>query len=182
MFSVIDIGCLEHGEEESVHALVERFRPDILFGFDTHPDLREGMELVDGVPVVRRRAAAWTHTGTVPVQIMGACTGVAIHGMRPYQNPSLAPCFDLCSLISSLPGRIVLKLDAEGSEYPLLNAISERGLDEQLELVLVEWHDGVYARGLNTPRPSLSCSVEEWERPSRGTPAGPTSKVVRSLA
>jgi FkbM family methyltransferase len=178
---VIDIGCLRQGDEESVYTLVDRFRPHLLLGFDIHPDLEAGMEWVDDTLVWRQRAAAWIEDGTIPIRVMGACTSVAVN-TRPYEKLERVTCFDLCSLIAALSGPIVLKFDAEGVEYPILHKIVEQGLDDHLELVIVEWHDGVYAHDLSRSRPVLSCPVEEWERPKRGTPSGPTSGVVRSFA
>ncbi len=180
---VVDIGCMEQGPEESVQRLINRFHPDILFGFDPYPDLAEGVERVDSTIVVRTRAAAWTHTGTIPIRIKGICTGVAVNHIRPYENTVEMPCFDLCAFLAPLGEGVVLKLDCEGAEYPLLAAIVAADLDLRLELVLVEWHDGVYAHGLMTKRPRLRCPVEVWERPERPNmyhPLGPTSAVLGS--
>lgn len=184
---VVDVGAKEWGDEESVRLLASRFRPETLFAFDIHPEFDEGMEWLDAgdgfmTLVERRRAAAWTEEGTVEARLMGICTGVNGTAVRPYERLAEVPCFDLCAFLDRLEGEIVLKLDCEGSEYPLLEAIAEQGLDERLKLVIVEWHDGVYAHGLcRGRRPQLRCPVEEWGHPDRPTPRGPTSRILRSF-
>jgi hypothetical protein len=78
------------------------------------------------------------------------------------------PCFDLAAFIRDLPpGEIVLKLDAEGAEIPLLEHLHAAGMDERLTLLLVEWHDAVMTGDYGARRAmleaALRCRVEEWE-------------------
>lgn len=160
---VIDIGCHTHAhrpDHDSILALVERFRPEILFGFDPHPDMEEGLVTVQKTVVLRRRVAAWTDGGiNLPVKVDGLSTAIDPAG------EARTRCFDLALWIALLPRRttIILKIDAEGSEYPLLSHIAVRGVDEILDRVLVEWHEKEQSHGLYGPRPNLRCPVEEWE-------------------
>lgn len=157
---VVDVGCMTHGDEESVLALVRRFRPAVLYGFDAHPELVEGIDCVEGTVVVRRRLAAWTHDGVVPLYVGTTRTGVH-EGARVVPTVETA-CFDLAAWLRCLPHGSILKLDVEGAEYPLLARIAEAGVDELLDLVLVEWHDPDRAHGYFAERPSLACRVEDW--------------------
>lgn len=159
---VIDVGCHPQGPEESVYNLIERFQPDLLLGFDPYPELVEGVECVGDTLVVRRRVAAWTRADIMPIRVEGITTGLTMFG-----DPDHVPVksFDLPGLIEALPATagIVLKLDAEGVEYPILADIVERDIDLLLERVLVEWHPEETAHDMwIEPRPVLRCIVEEW--------------------
>ena len=159
---VVDLGCMPHNNDRSVEPLIERFQPEVLFGFDPHPDLVEGIEVIAGTVVVRRRMAAWLHDGTVPLKVDGICTGVDGDG------PVRAQCFSLISFLRTLTvDGLVLKLDVEGGEYPLLADVAGADLDLRLGRVLVEWHTGTFAHGFETERPSLRCPVEAWSLTSR---------------
>lgn len=154
---VVDIGCMPHNNDRSIEPLIDRFHPDVLFGFDPHPDLVEGVEVNAGTVIVLRRLAAWLHEGTVPLKVDGICTGVDPQGEQT------VPCFSLVAFLRSLPvDGLVLKVDVEGGEYPLLAALAVAELDARLGRVLVEWHDGAFAHGFETERPVLRCPVEEW--------------------
>lgn len=157
---VVDVGAMRQGPEESVHKLIGRFRPDVLFAFDPHPGFTEGVERIGETLVVSRRAAAWLHTGTETARIDGITTGIDTDG------ETLVACFDFAAFIQALPsgGEIVAKFDCEGAERPLLAALNAKGLDERIALVLVEWHPPETAHGMFTEtRPELRCPVEEWE-------------------
>lgn len=178
---VVDIGACEWGREESVEQLVERFAPRLLLAFDPHPAFNPGLEQINGTKVICRRKAVWTHDGTVPVRMNKIITAPAVDTIRPYEKIEDIPCVDIVGLLESLPDEeIVLKLDCEGSEYPLLKAVRDADLDLRLSLVLVEWHSGIYAHGMETRRPVLRCPVEEWGRPTRPapTPRGPTTTTL----
>jgi hypothetical protein len=167
---VVDVGCHPQGPEESVYKLVRRFSPDVLFGFDPFPHLKEGVEFhfeadVATTMIVRRRAAAWLHGKGVTIAVNGICTGVAGAPDAPFEEALRpVPSVDLVAFLAALPDPVVLKLDAEGAEYPLLAALAVSGIDSRLERVLVEWHPPETAHGFyRDERPELACPVEEWE-------------------
>jgi hypothetical protein len=65
---VIDLGCHTHPgfpEDESVHVLIDRFKPGVLFGFDPHPDLEIGPTVIGDTEVTLSRSAAWTYDGLI---------------------------------------------------------------------------------------------------------------------
>lgn len=171
---VVDVGCMRQGPEESVEKLAARFAPALLFGFDPFPELEEGLECIGETLVVRRRLAAWVWDGI---------TDYAVDGISSSAHPAFmvkprvtVECFDLSGWLRTLPpAGIVLKLDAEGAEFPLLTDVHQSGLDERLALVLVEWHG---AGGSGFPiggggswqeldreqlLARLRCPVEDWE-------------------
>lgn len=165
---VVDVGCYPHGPEESIHKLIDRFHPEILFGFDPFPALVEGVATVDGTVVVLRRAAAWTEAGVLPIRVEShdGVPGIAT-GVTTFGDPDRieVEAFDLLGFLVALPAGAVLKLDAEGAELPILRSVAARGIDERLSLVLVEWHPEELAHGMFCEvedRPRLLCPVEEW--------------------
>lgn len=169
---VVDIGCETHagkgrlaGAEESIYKLIRRFEPDYLLGFDP---------LLPGSSSSRRRRtritlepwAAWLYNGRVQMHSRGDGSGIT------HDGATSVPCFDLPAWLEVAlrgPHEVVLKLDCEGAEYPLLHAICNRGIDKALSLVLVEWHENLDREG-DFPsygwhlmgRPELACPVEEW--------------------
>lgn len=166
---VVDIGCADQGPEHSTDVLIERFHPAIYFGFD--PAIEDSIEFradpndpVRDTTCIFRRLAAWTRPGMVPFDASGITGGIS-EGWE-----QAAACFDLVEFLWTLPGmesqaKVVLKLDCEGAEYPLLAEIKSADLDLRLALVLVEWHPPGTAHGLDVPRwrmPKLRCPVEEW--------------------
>lgn len=146
---VIDLGCHGHGMYDSVGALIGRFQPELLYGFD--PMLPESRTLTIGeTRCLLSHKAAWVHGGHVGIEHKGT-------GTQVYEDAAGdVVCFDLAQFIRRLPAKeeLVLKLDVEGSEYPLLEHLSAAGLDERLTLALVEWH--------GVERVALRCPVEEW--------------------
>jgi hypothetical protein len=165
---VIDLGCVGwvrgNQMEDSISTLAKRFRPHIIFGFDPHPGLKEAVGKAFGTTVLTSRSAAWLYDGMIGLELQGNCTHVE-NGLVAEQQ---VPCFDLARWILGLPAvEIVLKMDVEGAEYVLLPHLIEHGAMERISRLLVEWHTGEYAHGLETDREAIlagiDCIVEEWQ-------------------
>jgi len=179
---VIDIGCQPQDHEESIVKLCEAYKPTILYGFDPHPDLQPGLDTFvhpkqrmpgrTGHPsmkvtpppttIVRSRMAAWIHNGIVLYREAGICSSVV--GADP--EAITVPCFDLAAWMMTLPladVEVVLKIDAEGAEYPLLWAIHNNGLDLLIDEALIEYHPSQTANGWESDRPPLRCPVQDWD-------------------
>jgi hypothetical protein len=158
---VVDIGCAtyeDYPDDESVHKLVARFQPQLLFGFDPDPAQAEGAWTIGETFCVFSRQAAWVHGGTVAFERDPLSLRSKVGSGPP------VPCFDLPAWLAAFPAiPIVLKLDAEGAEYALLERIITRGLDSRVSLVLVEWHerDGWEERR-DEILSDIACPVEEW--------------------
>jgi len=175
---VIDVGCGRYGGDYSIERLIEEYQPTRLYGFD--PSMEGARAAAFWLPagaapareygfIVRgdgdRRdtlvtisvTAAWTHDGEVRFMEDGLNGQVGDAEHWP-----LVPCFDLAHFIDELPNEeLVLKLDAEGAEYELLEHLIERSADARLALVLVEWHGGDAVRRRMIEE-ALTCPVEEW--------------------
>lgn len=164
---VLDIGCARYGGDYSIERLVEEFQPERLYGFD--PNLHSNLYryVLDDTDVVLRRLAAWTRGGTV---------GYCEPGLRGHLSENGAgeqvPCFDLAAQIEHLPAdaELILKIDAEGAEYELLEHLIAHGADKWLTLAWVEWHassNQAEARRRAKRRKAIEreifCELVEWK-------------------
>jgi hypothetical protein len=160
---VIDVGCARHGGDYSIERLIEHFQPTILYGFDPAADFKHGIWEENGCTVSVERAAAWTWDGTVGFTTAGLLGKVDKGGLP-------TKCIDLARYIHELPAgeEIVLKIDAEGGEYPLLEHLIATGTDARLKLAWVEWHPkGGRCNSLPDPsrlkiEKAIACEVVQW--------------------
>jgi hypothetical protein len=113
--------------------------------------------------IVRSRLAAWTENGFISYREDGICSGV----VPPMWAASVVPCFDLIAWLKTLPmpeQEVVLKIDAEGAEHPLMWALHENGLDLLLKEALIEYHPEHTSNGwYRSERPVLRCPVQDWD-------------------
>lgn len=177
---MVDVGCATHGADRSIEPLVERFHPAALFGFD--PQVYACEFEIDGTRVVLDDAAAWTEDGMV--DFVGANLGARVAEFAPggygHGGDRRVRCIDLARFLAPLPTGAVLKLDAEGSEYPLVEKLIETRIDATLGLLLVEWHcpfcgHGTWSHAASCDQmdeaealavgleQQLACPVERWE-------------------
>jgi hypothetical protein len=175
---VIDVGCAKHGSDESIPYLIEEFQPDILYGFDPAAEAATNYGGKGDVSVVVRPEVAWICDGEIGFKVAGL-GGRVDPGAR-----TTFPCFDLARFINErYSEEIVLKMDAEGSEYDLLPHLIATGADERLKLLWIEWHCEVCGLGGNGRHrdfcngdhaawderrerltSQLRCEVAEWNR------------------
>lgn len=145
MSIVIDVGCARYGGDYSVERLLAEFRPDFLFGFD--PNWQRDMfdppdDLATRVDI--STAAAWTYDGEI---------GFFPDGLNSQLSPERGDkraCIDLARwLWEEMPAvrltdghrhRVVLKVDAEGSEYELLEHLIDQAANTLVHLAWIEWH------------------------------------------
>ena len=141
---VVDIGCMTHPahpEDESQNRLIERFHPEVYYGFDAHPDTPEHLVSVgpSGTRVEIRRAAAWTFDGLVGLSLPPR----VLNPLRTCVDRDAldaVECFDLAAFLHG-KGPLVLKVDAEKSEHVLLpHVFADPVAVSQIELLLIEWH------------------------------------------
>ena len=184
--TVIDLGCFPHGHEVSIERLIDRYQPDLLLGFDPYPDLVEGESVIkrkwigsedERTTVVRlERKAAWTMDGRVAFAVVQGERAWDSTVMRDKDSrgewsgdTAVVPCFDLASLVLSLPSEahVIVKMDVEGAEFPLLEHLIASNADTRIGLLLVEWHDekmgGRYAEWRAGLPARIRCPLEEWK-------------------
>ena len=158
---VVDLGCCEHYGEISVEPLLDRFHPDILYGFD--PALEAPLQYQVGETQVELSSvAAWLFDGEVGYIFDGLRSRIGDFDPR-------VRCFDFPVWLRGLGAQnVVCKMDIEMAEIPLLEAMHEGGEDELLSLLLVEWHDHLpeWNDDLSARRDRLvgvlRCAVEAW--------------------
>lgn len=145
MTVVIDIGCARHGNDYSIERLIEEFRPEYLYGFDPHESITDKSYVVDQTMITLRRQAAWLYDGEIGFLSEGLNSCLSSRDDIPKVT-----CFDLgrwiyeeMPALNTRTGRIhevVLKMDAEGAEYELLEHLIEKGYDKLIHVAWIEWH------------------------------------------
>ena len=175
MSIVVDLGCYPHRDEISIEPLVERYRPEVLYGFDPWPALVEGETELEGTRVVLQREAAWIEDGEIEFAHVRGLRGWDSTVMRDknthdeWSRPDSVirvPCFDLSSWLRGLPEPPIVKLDVEGAEFPILQKLVDDGTDVLIAELLVEWHDDKmpqYAERRTELVSKLRCPVSPWE-------------------
>lgn len=152
MTVVVDLGCYDHGIAYSLGALIEEYAPSRIYGFDPHPSLNEGLSSLCGIPTTLSRKAAWLFDGEVEYRVDGT-------GSKVGDGGGPIPCFDLSAWlqeVSTPNGRLIVKMDVEGAEYPLLQRLKDDGTDKLITELLVEWHGPPAFQG------ELACPMREW--------------------
>ncbi len=172
---VVDLGCFPHRDEISIEPLVERFRPEMLYGFDPWPALVEGETELDGTRIVLARKAAWIEDGEIEFAL--------VRGLRAWDSTVMreknskgewgtagdvirVPCFDFSAWVRTLPEPPVVKLDVEGAEFPILEKLVADGSDALVAELLVEWHDALmpdHGARKAALLDALRCPVSPWE-------------------
>lgn len=172
--TVVDCGCKSYDGEESIGHLAGRFQPDVFYGFDPQLTEDEMLAGVEGVPAVMlSREAAWIADGVLRLGLGSwrAWDATAMrekNGRGEWADTADVPCFDLAAWLTGLPaGEVVLKLDVEGAEFPILRHLITADADLRLSLLLVEWHTWkLPARYLHEQAVlsrALRCPVEPWQ-------------------
>ena len=174
---VVDLGCFPHRHEVSIEPLVERYHPDVLYGFDPWPDLAEGELRIGDSRVVLERTAAWIEDGMIEF--------ARVRGLRAWDSTVMraknsrgewaptrlrevvpVPCFDFSAWLRTLPEAPVVKMDVEGAEFPILERMVEDGTDSLVSELLVEWHDDKmddFAERKARLLGRLRCPVVDWQ-------------------
>lgn len=183
---VVDLGCYPHGHEVSIERLIDRYAPDVLYGFDPYPELVEGetfrsLERVGartphGVRILLERKAAWTFDGEVEMTLVPgerAWDSTLMrdkNSRREWQQGALVsvPCFDIARFLREVEPvgeGLILKMDIEGAEFPLCEHLIGTHTDALVGRLLVEWHDqkmGYPPERRSALEERLRCPVEEW--------------------
>lgn len=159
---VVDLGCVGHQGEDSIEPLINHFHPDVFYGFDPHPGILDlGGFAAGDTEVHLERKAAWIHDGTIGFDSAGLRSQV-----REQDEWEQVPCFDLAAWLQKLPDdEIIVKMDIEGAEKPVLEHLIETNTDLLIDRLLIEWHghrDFVIPFDADELRRRLRCPVETW--------------------
>ncbi len=164
---VVDLGCQRHGTDYSIEPLIDRFAPMLLLGFDpaATPPLRYDIEQTT---VVIDQSVAWTHDGSRMFSARTGIEGTVMVSSNAWNGkPRTVPCFDFSTWLHDLDAPdVVVKMDIEGAEVPVLEKLIADGNDERIGLLLIEWHDFCFDNTYGVRRAavekSLRCPVEIW--------------------
>lgn len=171
---VVDLGCMPHGHEVSIDPLVERFHPEVLYGFDPYLNGHAKTYEIGDTRVELDSRAAWIFNGEIEwVRTTGP---IAWDSTVMREKNSRAEwmrgeihtvaCFDVSEFVLGLPEPPVVKFDIEGAEFPILEHMHETGADQACESILVEWHDkkmnGDFDKRRQRLQRVLRCGLELW--------------------
>lgn len=168
---VVDLGCKTYGVDASLVPLIERFAPDILYGFDPLLEY-DATTTIDGTDVDLRKKAAWLHDGTTLLGVgapfhLDATVLADKNDRDEWSVTTEVPCFDFSRWLARLPEPVVLKMNVEGAEFPLLERLIADGTIERVESLIVSWHDerlgGDYPQRRHAIEQALTVPVEEWK-------------------
>lgn len=165
MTIVVDAGCAcYHESHDSLRSLIDHYHPSMVYAFDIAPDLEQLTGVsegeLDGTPVELRRAAVWTADGRMSYL-------AAVTRSTAGEGGDDVDCIDFSSWLgrtfAGSDERVVVKMDIEGAEYPVLAKMVEDGTDAIVSELLVEWHQGHAAEGeAERLVAGLSCQVGAW--------------------
>jgi FkbM family methyltransferase len=179
---VVDLGCYPWRHEVSMEPLIERYHPEVLYGFDPSPSLTEGELNIRGTRVVLERKAAWIEDGEIEFARVRGWRSWDSTVMRAknrhgeWKNSRLrqvikVPCFDFSAWVERLPEPPVVKMDVEGAEFPILDHLVARGTDVLIRELLVEWHDETmdgFSEHKERLLEHLRCPVRPWQAERAG--------------
>ncbi len=160
---VIDVGCARLGGDYSVERLIDWYHPDVLIGFDPTAKVAEAMPAdLQGTNVVLRREAAWIEDGEIGYFADGVNSQV---GNSPGWPKVRA--VDLARVIRELPEEeeVIIKIDAEGAEYELLEHLLATGAIDRVSRLLIEWHprhEGGRRRAIEEGMRARGVVWEQW--------------------
>ena len=166
--TVIDLGCKDYGSPDmSRDRLVERFDPQVFYGFD--PLLAEP-SIADegGCRTTLDTFAAWTFEGTI--RLSDSHTGLdstALHASERWRaDGPMVRCFYFSHWLQGRRDILIVKMDIEGAEFPVLRKMREDETDKLVDRLLISWHDHFLPPAYRDFRgeltDTLECEVEEW--------------------
>lgn len=169
--TVVDLGCANRGEWFSLEALAEKYKPEMIYGFDPSPNLNVRVKSIAGTPCKLVRKAAWLYDGTIAFDdelITGRHATIGVGPSDPStgrigvigEGPRTAKCFDFSAWMKKL-GPAVVKMDVEGAEFALLDKLLVDGTAELIRELVIEWHDEQDAELVRRLR-HVGVSITPW--------------------
>ncbi len=162
---MVDLGCQPHGTDYSIEPLIKRFAPKVLLGFD--PASTRSCHELEGTDVVITASAAWVHDGEMQLSGEGDKATIMAGSSAGNGTELTVPCFDFSSWLRRLNSpKVIVKMDIEGAELPVLEKVVKDGNDDRISLLLLEWHDQFFDESYGERRAkveaALRCPVEVW--------------------
>lgn len=132
-FNVIDVGCAHYGGPDSTEYILEEYPGRFAIALD--PNVASHCYFHGQTFVARLRVAAWTESRTMRYRNAGLGGFIDDHPVAGVEVETV----DLAALVRAF-APVILKIDAEGSEYPLLEHLMAERVDDLVQLAWIEWH------------------------------------------
>lgn len=146
----IDLGCyngdtiLQFRNWKSL-----KYPPEIqwvMYGFDANPGFKKEWEQHTRPDTIFQQKAAWTSNGEIEFSRADFAESSSVMKEKvTYEagDKIMVPCFDFSAWLEMFRGdHVILKVDIEGAELPVLTKMIKDGTDDIPDLTMVEWHDG----------------------------------------
>lgn len=116
------------------------------YGFEPNPAMERKWKRHIRDDTIIQKEAAWTMDGTITLSVGKPYykSSVMEHKQDYSEGKKIVvPCFDFSEWFRRLRGDFVLlKMDIEGAELPVLTKMIKDGTDDIADITMVEWHDG----------------------------------------
>lgn len=129
-----------------LNTMVGQYDDWMVYGFEPNPELeREWIRHVKEDTIIEQKAA-WIEDGSVELSVNETWYKSSVMPEKQdYHEGRLitVPCFDFSEWIKQFVNHtVLLKVDTEGAELPILTKMIEDGTDNIPMMTFVEWHDG----------------------------------------
>jgi FkbM family methyltransferase len=117
-----------------------------IYGFDPNPRFAETWKRIEGAII--KQEAAWIYDGQIEFTLRPDSAPLGSTVMKEKRDWGhgevlLVECFDFSKWLEQFEAdHVVIKMDCEGAELPILTKMIEDGTDTIPSLTLVEFHDG----------------------------------------
>lgn len=116
------------------------------YGFEPNPAMEKKWKRHTKEDTIISKEAAWTEDGTITLSVQAPYYKTSVmKEKRGYDTGKhiTAPCFDFSKWLEQFRGDFVLlKMDIEGAELPILTKMIQDKTDDIPYMTFVEWHDG----------------------------------------
>lgn len=119
-----------------------------IYGFDPNPNFGDIWHKRSNSDIHYEAKAAWLHDGQVEYDLRSDHHAEGSTIMKEKEAWGMGeiikvPCFDFSKWLKQFrDDHVILKMDIEGAELPILTRMIEDGIDDIPHLTMVEFHDG----------------------------------------
>lgn len=169
----IDVGCFDGDTIKQFCNWKNLITPDnwMIYGFDPNPRFKDIWKKMSDHTIKIEQSAAYTYNGEIEYTLRPLDAPLGSTVMKEKVDWGMGdilkvPCFDFAEFVKQNHGDYtIVKMDAEGAEFPILDHLIEQGADEFIDILLIEWHDTKLPRRKSNKGEilsKLSCEVYQW--------------------
>lgn len=147
----IDLGCNDGKTVEEFRNWAKLAFPDqkdwVIYAFDPNPKFLDKWEGIENEGTHFSQAAAWTHDGQIEFaveQTEESLGSTIMPGKKKVwdSSPKMnVDCFDFSKfLLQFKEDYVVVKIDAEGAEFPVLEKLIKDNTHVIIDVLMVEFH------------------------------------------